>query len=227
MSLVLVLAGTWAPAALQAQSGAKSSSITSDAAVGIRFGTLGLGLELGKLLMDHVSARVGFNFGSLNNTGKQQSGITYDVHLKLKAVEALVDFYPAKRGVMHFTAGLLTNPLTINGDGQPNGSGTFTINNHTYTAAQVGTLTAIGKYPSVSPYLGLGFGTPADRGGRIKFLFDLGVGIGKPKLSLTSTGAASDPTLQADLDVQRDKTQKNLDKVPVYPVISLGLAIHL
>ncbi len=214
------------PVALHAQSAPKSGGITSDAAVSVRLSTLGLGFELGKQLMDHVSARVGINFGSLSRNGRQQSDITYDVSLKLKAAEALVDFYPAKRGNLHFTAGILTNPITITGDGKPSGSGTFTINSHSYTSAQVGTLTASGKFPGVSPYLGLGFGTPAHRGGRVKFLFDLGVGIGKAKLALSATGAASNSTLQADLDAQRDKTQKDVDKVPVYPVIAFGVAIH-
>src|SRR5262249_37302016 len=142
----------------------------------------------------------GINFGSLNSTGKEQTDISYDVHLKLKAIEALVDLYPSKRGVFHFTAGLLTNPITITGDGQPSGSGTFSINGHTYTNAQVGTLTASAEFPGASPYVGLGFGTPARRGGRVTFLFDLGVGIGKPTLALSATGATSNPTLQADLD---------------------------
>ncbi|MEO8635615.1 MAG: hypothetical protein ABI587_10110 [Gemmatimonadales bacterium] len=225
--MALLLAGTAAPAVLLGQAEAKRGGITSDAAVALRLGTLGVGFELGKQIMDHLSARVGINFGSLSSSGKQQTDITYDTHLKLKAVEALLDFYPSKRGVMHFTAGLLTNPVTITGNGQPSAGGTFTINNNVYTSAQVGKLRATGEFPGASPYVGIGFGTPADRGGRVKFLFDLGVGIGKPKLTLTSTGAASNPTLQADLDVQRDKTQKDLNKVPVYPVISIGLAVHL
>src|SRR5262249_31270616 len=144
--------------------------------------------------------RAGINFGSVNKSGKQQTDITYDVHLKFKAVDALLDFYPSKRGTMHFTAGLLTNPATITGDGKPSAAGTFTINKNTYTSAQVGTLRATAKFPSASPYVGLGFGTPANRGGRVTFLFDLGVGIGKARLKLTSTGAATDPALQSDLD---------------------------
>ena len=226
VGITLLLAGAAGPAALQGQSGATGKGGSSDVAIGLRLGTLGAGLELGKQLMDHVSARVGINFGSLNSTGKQQSNIAYDVHLKLKALEALVDLYPAKRGVFHFTVGLLTNPMTITGDGQPSGSGTFTINNHAYTSTQVGTLSASGKFPGALPYLGLGFGTPARRGGRVKFLFDLGVGIGKPALALSATGAASNSTLLADLEAQRAKTQTDLDKLAVYPVISLGVAIH-
>jgi hypothetical protein len=33
--------------------------------------------------------------------------------------------------------------------------------------------------------------------------------------------------LRADLDAQRAKTQTDLDKLSVYPVVSIGLALHL
>jgi len=217
--LVLVLAGM-APAAMaQDHRGA-------DAAVALRLSTLGLGIEAGKWLVPHVSARLGANFGSFNKTGKQQSDITYDIHLKLKAVEALVDLSPSARGNFHFTVGLLTNPVKLTGEGVPTG-GTFDINNHTYTSAQVGTLEAEAKFPGASPYFGIGFGTPARKGGRVKFLFDLGASIGKAKLLLTATGAANNSQLQADLQAQQQKTQDDLDKyAKVYPVLSFGLAFH-
>ena len=162
--IAVLLASIAAPTALQSQSGAKSSGATADAAIGIRLSTLGLGLELGKQLGDHISARVGINFGSISQNGKKQTDLTYDVSLKLKAAEALIDYSPSKRGVFHFTAGLLTNPLTISGVGTPSGSGTFTINGNTYTRAQVGTLSTTSKFPGAMPYLGLGFGTPAIAG---------------------------------------------------------------
>lgn len=221
----LTLVGVAAP--LAAQGPSNSSGITSDAAIAVRVGTLGLGLEVGKQFTDHVSARVGLNFGTFNRTGSEQTNVSYDAQLKLQAGEALVDLYPSKRGTMHFSLGVITDPMKITGTGQPNASGTFNINNRTYSSAQVGTLSAEGKFPGVLPYLGLGFGSPAHKGGSVSFLFDVGAGIGKPTLSLTSTGAASNAALQADLNVQRDKTQKNLDKLAVYPVVSIGLAFHL
>jgi hypothetical protein len=147
------------------------------------------------------------------------------LHFKFKAFTALADLYPGKHGGFHLTGGLISNPLSFTGNGQPTG-GSFTINSHSYTAAQVGTLTATGKWPGVSPYLGLGFGSPAHRGGRIGILFDIGAGIGKAKLGLAATGASSNATLAADLEAQRAKTQKDVDKIPVYPVISFGVAYH-
>jgi len=225
--LVLALAGGGSTAVAQGPSGGSEVHRGADAAFALRLSTLGLGFELSKWLVNHVSARVGANFGSYSKNGKENSGIAYDVKLKLKAVEALVDLSPSARGNFHFTVGLLTNPAKLTGAGQPTSSGTFDINNHSYTSAQVGTLEAEAKFPGASPYFGIGFGTAARKGGRIKFLFDLGASIGKAKLLLTATGASNNSQLQADLNAQQQKTQADLDKyAKLYPVLSFGLAYH-
>ena|SRR5438309_1480446 len=81
-----------------------------------------------------------------------------------------------------------------------------------------------GKFKNAGPYLGFGFGTPANTGGGLKLLFDLGAIITKPTISLTSTGAASNAQLAADLQAQETKTQHDVRKyLKVYPVLSLGL----
>jgi hypothetical protein len=225
--MALMVAGAAMPLAAQDSAAAAGASAhRADVAVALRLSTLGVGLEVGKWLVPHVSVRVGANTGTYNRNGEEKTDITYDIHLKLKAVEALVDLSPGARGNFHFTAGLVTNPMTITGDGQPTASGTFTINNHTYTAAQVGVLTATGKFPGASPYFGIGFGTPARKGGRVKFLFDLGAAIGKPKISLTATNPGNSATLAADLNAQIVDTQKDLDAIKAYPVLSFGVAYH-
>lgn len=195
---------------------------TSDVAVGVSAGTLGLGIEVSTLVVDHVGLRVGADFASLTLKDKKQSDITYDVKMKWRAWSALIDFYPAARGAFHLTGGLMTNPVKVTLTGQPTG-GTFEINNNTYTSAQVGTLTGTGEFSSVLPYVGLGVGTAASNHGGLGFVFDLGVGIGKPKIDLTATGAASNTQLRNDLNAQIASTQEDLDKVPVYPVLKLGL----
>ncbi len=196
-----------------------SSSTGSDMSVGIRVGTLGIGAEVSKLLTDHIGVRVGGNYFSANTT-RAESDITYVATAKLQAFTGLVDLYPGSRGSFHFSAGVITNPLTFTGTGQPT-NGTITINQVPYTPSQVGTLNATIKWPSASPYLGLGFGTPAAMHGAFKLVFDVGAAIGKPKVSLNATGSA--PGLAADLAAQQDSTQNKANKLSVYPVISLGL----
>jgi hypothetical protein len=197
-----------------------------DLAIAGRIATTGYGLEVAKLLNGSVGLRAGFGYFRFSTSGSN-SDIDYDIKARLHTVEALVDLFPSARGTFHFTAGMMTNPATVDMTGQPTGSGTFEINNHQYTAAQVGVLTGEGKFSSVLPYLGLGFGTPWGRRGAVKFRFDLGAAIGKPSISLSATGAASNPTLKADLEAQQATTQKDVRKIPVFPVLSIGLAVHL
>jgi hypothetical protein len=210
-------------ASAQSASGARAHG--ADVGVAFRFGTPGFGLEVSKWLVNHLGARVGVNFFSKTLSDHKQTDITFDATIKLQAVTALLDLYPSSRGAFHLTAGLMTNPVKATGDGKPTG-GTFEINHHTYQSSEVGTLTGTGKFSGALPYLGLGFGTAA-RGGRIAFLFDLGVAFGKPKISLNSVGGtkSNDPGLQSDLDAQIASTQDDLNKIPGYPVLSFGLMV--
>jgi hypothetical protein len=202
---------------------AQEASGSHDLSIALRAGSPGIGLEVNKLLMSHLGARVGANYFSYSET-RTQSDIKYDATLKLKGLSALLDFYPGARGSFHLTAGLFTNPVKVTGTGKPSSTGEFKINGTSYNTAEVGTLDAEAKYPDVGPYFGLGFGTPANTHSGLKFLFDIGAVIGTAKVALTATGAASNPQLASDLKAQAAKTQDDLDKyAKLYPVLSFGL----
>lgn len=207
------------PATLAAQGG------HSDFGIGLRISSLGFGVEVSKLLTGHIAARAGGNYASFSTT-QTQSDIKYDATAKFKALSLLIDLFPSSRGSFHFTGGIMTNPVKVTATGKPTATGDFDINGVTYTTAQVGTLTGEGKFPDVGPYAGIGFGTPARKGGAVSFLFDLGAYIGTARISLDATGAAANPTLAADLQAQEDKTQKDVNKyAKVYPVLSFGLMV--
>lgn len=213
---ILCLAALMPTAALAAQQHG------ADLSIGVRAGTLGIGAEIAKLVTPHVALRVGANFLSASHTFTQ-TDITLDAKLKMHAVSGLIDLYPGARGSFHVTGGVMSNPLEVTGTGVPSGNGTFSINNHDYSAAQVGTLTGTGKWKSALPYVGLGFGTPAASRSALKLVFDIGAAIGKATIGLTATGAQNNAQLQSDLNAQIVTTQKDVNKVPAYPVVSLGL----
>ena len=194
-----------------------------NASVDLRVATTGFGVEVAKLLTGHFGARLGGSYYSWS-TNKSQSDITYDASLKLHTFTALFDLFPGRRGSFHLTTGLVTNPLTISATGIPAASDTFKINGRKYSASQVGTLTAAGKFHGVSPYLGLGFGTPANEHKALKFLFDIGAALGKPSITMNASGADSIPQLAADVQAQQAKTQHDVRKfLKVFPVLSFGL----
>lgn len=218
----VLLTGQLSPGAAQQSSG-RSDQRASDVAIGVRAGTLGVGITVAKLLVSHVGLRVGGDFFSLTLNGQQQTDITYDMKGKWNAVSALLDFYPAARGAFHLTGGLVTNPAKLTLTGRPTATGNFDINNHPYSSSQVGTLTGTIEFGSIEPYVGLGFGTAASNHGGLALVFDIGAVIGKPTVSLTATGAASNPQLQSDLNAQIASTQQDANKLPAYPVVALGL----
>ena len=226
-AFLAALCTTSAPVA--AQSGSSKASGSNPApssgsanSIGVRVGTLGIGLELSHLLSDHIGLRVGGNYFSQNRTQKVES-TNYAATAKLQSFTGLLDWYPARRGAFHFSAGAVSNPLTLDGVGIPESGSVYTINGRDYTASQVGTFTLSAKYASVLPYAGLGFGTPAAKSHGIGVVFDIGAAIGKPTVVLNSSNAASTPGLAADLRAENAKALDSASKLPVWPVLSLGL----
>lgn len=198
---------------------------SADMAVGVRLGTTGFGLQVARLLTGRIGARIGGSFYNWSGSSTLKS-INYNATLKLHTFSALIDLFLSRRGSFHFTGGLVTNPMTFTATGQSS-AGYYKINGTRYADTTVGVLTAQGQFPSVRPYFGLGFGTPANGGGGLGLLFDLGAIIAKPTVALNATGAATNPQLASDLAAQSSQTQQKLDKFfRVYPVLALGLAYH-
>jgi hypothetical protein len=204
----------------------------SNTSIGLRVGTLGVGVEVSRLLSDHIGLRVGGSYAKLryNFRDNQTSSdpIDWDVNLKGTGVSGLLDWYPGKRGVFRLSVGAMTVPFKVDGVGVIVADTAFTLFDQRFRpASTVGDLLAAGKYPGVRPYVGLGFGTPASSHRGVGFIFDLGVAIGRPRVSVTSTTAATstNPLLRQDLAaLQNDWQTEGLDLVPVYPVLSLGFA---
>ena len=193
----------------------------SDVGIALRAGTLGIGGEISKLLVSHVGARVGFGYFSVSKNGTDfGDNNTIDFKAELKAFTALLDLYPGARGAFHLTGGLMTTPAKVTGTGS---GGSYSFNNVNYTQAQVGILTAEAKFPSALPYVGLGFGTAASDHGGLSFVLDLGIGIGKPTLSMNASNAPAGSALANNIAIEVAKQQADKgDKIPGWPVFAIG-----
>jgi len=224
-TLALALLVGTTPLSAQVFKGSESSTTTpADVAVDFVTGTFGFGLHVSRLVTPHLALRAGGSYFSLNRT-VTQTDVEYGANIKLGTFSGLVDFFPGSRGAFHLTGGVLTNRSKADATGNCV-NGTMDLNNHTYTCAQVGVLTGSIGFPSVSPYVGFGVGTPA-RGSRIHFVLDIGGAIGTPTLDLAASNPGNNTTLTADVKAQRDKTQTDVNKyLKVYPVIESGLGIR-
>lgn len=190
--------------------------------LGLRFGTTGLGADIGFGLTESLTLRVGY--AGFSWSGEyDEDDITYDAKLKLSNLSALVDW--KVWGQLRLTAGIVH--ANNRGDlvGRPTG-GTFTINDVDYNAAEIGTLEGrarMGK--SATPYLGIGYGDIARKG--LSFYMDLGVMFqGTPSVDLAANcgTTARCAQLQADVEAEERRLRDDLDKLKHYPVFNLGLA---
>ncbi len=189
-----------------------------------RIGTLGIGIDVAKSFSPQFSSRLGLNFGSVN-TSRAESGISYDAKLNLSSIQLLGDYHPFGGG-FRITGGLLSQSNKFAVTGKPDGNASYTIDNNTYPAADVGSLTGEYQYGnSIAPYLGIGFGQPATEG--FGFNADLGVMFtGSPKVSLTASNPTfnNNSTTRAQLDRQERQTENDLKGFNLYPVLSVGIS---
>ena len=195
--------------------------LCTPAAAGEVFAGLGTtGLELGYAtrLAPGTGLHVDGEFLNLKRKF-DDNGATYDTKLKFAALGVYGDLFLG--GSFRFTGGAVIGQRKVEGTGVSSG-GTITINGTSYLVAAGETVTVDAKFPSVSPYLGIGFGHARESEG-LGFYFDAGAVFGKPKVKLTPSAALLLQAGQANVDAEQAKLQEKMNKLRAYPVIKLGL----
>jgi len=195
---------------------------SADTSLGIRAGTLGGGLELSYALSQRAAVRL--NVDRYNRTqSSDQDNIQYDMKLKLQTASLLGDWFPFANN-FRISAGAMFNGNKFTMKGQPTG-GTFTINDQTYAAAEVGSLEAEVKFKKAAPYFGIGYGRPINRG--LSLIFDAGImfqGSPRSKIDVSCGTTVRCAQLQSDASAEESSLDDSLHSFKYYPVISLGLA---
>ncbi len=217
----LVLVATLVATSVFLASGAQADS---QVGFGPSVGTLGIGPQISYALTPQ-KYDLRANLGLLNFNYNTSSGsVNYSGNLDLKNLGIFADYHP-NASSFRVTAGLFYNDNTFSMTGQPNGNG-FTFNGNTYTLAQTGSVTANVGFNKIAPYFGIGWGDNSTRRG-LHFTSDLGFMYqGSPDVTLTASGAASNPALASDLAAARSRLQSHMDGFQFYPVIQVGMNYH-
>jgi len=191
------------------------------------FGSTGIGTHATVPLSDNVNLRLGANYLRYTHRGST-SDLDYDFKLKTNTYDALLDWHPVKDSVFRLTGGLVYNGNRGDVHAHANAAGVYTIQGHTYSAADAGTVDGDVSFRKVAPYLGIGWGNATKQAGW-NFSADVGVLLqGSPSTTLANHGctAADAVCTQFAGDVARERQALNDDanRLRVYPVLRIGLS---
>ena len=190
----------------------------ADGSIGVRAGTLGLGVEVSYPISQRLGVRV--NADSYKYSRKYtQDDIDYDGKATLKTGSILADIYPFANN-FRLSVGAVYNGNKLLLTGQPT-NGTIIVNGTPYQATVDGEV----DFKKYVPYAGIGYGRPIRSG--LSLTFDLGVVFqGTPTATLTGTctPAVACGNFQSDLAAQQASLNDQIKDFRYYPVASIGLA---
>lgn len=148
-------------------------------------------------------------------------GIDYDARLRHGSAAAFYDWFPTREG-FRLTAGLFAGDTRLTGSSNGAAGTNYTINGVSYSAAGESLSLRI-KWPTVLPYLGVGWGHGQAAAG-LGFYADAGVAYGKPSVSLSATPGLTAQATQANIDAERQRIENDVDKYRYLPVLRVGLS---
>src|SRR5882672_1119716 len=203
-----------------------SPAAWADVGVLLKAGTLGAGLDVSNGISEKLAIRLQAN--ALNyDHDTTRSDLDYKAELELRSAGVLLDWHPFS-GVFRVSGGAYWNGNKATVTGQPTG-GKYQINGQPYNSGDIGSLNGKIDFPSVAPYLGIGFGSAPKAGRGMSFSFDLGVLYQRePNVGLTVVcGAALTAPqctqLQNDVAAEQVSLQDDLKDFKFYPAVSFGI----
>lgn len=176
----------------------------ADWGVGVRAGTLGLGVDVAHSFTPLFNARLGVNRYTYG-FDVETDDTDYDADLELDSVHALIDFHPWA-GNFRITGGLISNDNRIEADGTHS------------SGAQV---EGVVDFDSTAPYAGIGWGNYTRGFSPVWWSIDLGiVAQGSPRVDLSSSSGS------VNLQEEEDDLEDELSDYDAYPVLSVGLVFR-
>ncbi len=199
-----------------------TASADNNFGVGIKAGTLGIGLEGRWQPLPYVDFRLGMNRYDIDDDGSL-AGVNYDATLNLDTIYGTANFrFPLSP--FRVTAGVFSNgnELQMQGMDTP----TFNIGGTNYSSAEVGTLRSVTSFSGSAPYLG--FGYDFSLAGKVGLNMDFGVlWQGDPNVAMSADGLlADDSTFLQALENERQEIQDEMSDYKAWPVLSLGFVFN-
>ena len=192
--------------------------------LGLKAGTLGLGVELSTSINSFVTLRLNANSFNYTTTDDSlySSIITSDKTYDLDTKGILVDFHLWN---IRVTTGLYMNNNKVTYLSKPKDSVGIVLDNNHYTLGKISEIESTVSFNKMAPYLGVGWG---NNGGSTGWNLSLDIGLmyhGDPSLNIdVKTNSILSTVIKNDLEAERKKQEEDLANFPFYPVVMVGLS---
>ena len=186
-----------------------------------QIGTEGVGIGYSEPLGTRDNVRVEFN-GLSFSRNFNAGDLHYDATANIYHGGLYIDFFPAPDSVgFRLTAGALIGGDNVDANATST-TGIYTINGVPYSTLGE-SIHARARFPTVRPYIGIGFGhTPVARKGFSMF-FDAGVAYGRPHIDYDVPADIVAEAGQANIDAEKQELQDKADKLRFYPIVKIGV----
>jgi hypothetical protein len=200
----------------------------ADFGVGMKAGTLGLGIEGRWSPLPWLDIRGGFNRYDYEDSG-EQAGIDYDGVLALDNYFLTGNFrFPLSP--FRVTAGAYSNGNELQLVSQDTGGQNITIGGIEFSSDDVGSLYSTTSFEDIAPYVGVGY--DFELFGKVGLNLDFGVlWQGEPMVSLDATGLETAPPfvqliLEPALEIERLALEDEISDYKAWPVVSLSFVYN-
>ena len=184
-------------------------------------GTGGVGLGLAVQTAPEIVFR-GELASYTRSVSTSEDGIDYDGKARLVTAAILADYH-VFGGPFRMSFGLNFKGPDARLQGVTNG-GLVTVNGRAYPVAPGESISATIKFPSVQPYIGIGWGLGDLSKPGFLFGADIGANFGRAKGDLTaSNGLQAIPGFNADFAEQERKFRDSVSDLRFFPVVKVSV----
>ncbi len=183
--------------------------------------TLGYAMPMGSAgaLGGQWGVRGEFAGGLSASQSVTEEGNTYSAKVRANRLGAFADWFPTDSG-LRLVGGLTANDLKMTLGASSTGN--IEVNGKTVSLSGERFNVTI-KQPSVTPYLGLGWGHRARTEKRLGFFADVGATFGKFTASVDTTLVGKSGITQADVDKEVQSLKDAVAKLSVMPSAAIGV----
>jgi hypothetical protein len=230
------------PVPIPAGQGAREQPSTSpfhSLAIGLTANTLGAGVEVATPLSRTLNLRSSFNFLPFSYLFTVD-GVAYNSKLRLQSSSSTIDWFPRGHS-FHISPGILYANNSMSAVASVGPGQEFELGDQPFLDSVddplAGTATVVFPH-KIAPMVMVGFGNIIPRTGRhFSIPFEIGAAYtGAPQINVHLNGTActtdgcvsfaSNPDAQASLQQEISDINETLKRIPVYPIVSLGVAYH-